>query len=207
MQDFKVQLQDALSKPLPGASAQYMMAHVGRERAPIPPAHARQAAVMALFFPRENDWHLAFIQRKNDNPNDKHGGQISFPGGKKDPTDPDLSYTALRETEEEIGISMQDIHLAGELTELYIPVSNFLVKPFVGMLQHTPVFSLQEQEVASLLQVPFSVFLDSSTRQWTDLPIAQHIVLKNVPHFRVGDHIIWGATAMMLNELLAVLKD
>lgn len=205
MNDFIVQLQAALGQPLPGRDAQYKMAHVARQVAAPPPSDAREAGVMALFYPKDADWHLALIQRKNDNPNDRHGGQISFPGGKRDATDRDLAHTALRETEEEVGVPAHEIQLLGELTELYIPVSNFLVKPYVGYVSYMPTFAPQWQEVEQVLEVRWAELQNSSNRVTTDLRLHEQLTIPGVPCFQIGGHIIWGATAMMISELLDVL--
>jgi 8-oxo-dGTP pyrophosphatase MutT (NUDIX family) len=207
MFDFIHQLSQALSQPLPGPVAQYKMAHVARQgRITIPP-NVKEAGVMALFFPKHEEWQLALIQRNSDNPNDRHGGQISFPGGKREKTDANLAETALRETEEEIGVQRADIKLLGGLSELYIPVSNFRVEPYVGFLDYTPAFSPQASEVQAILEVPFSLLKDKAIRQETDLQVTQHIVLKNVPYFGINGHMVWGATAMMISELLEALRS
>lgn len=205
MIDFIHQLEYALSKPLPGPAAQYKMAHTARKDHPPIPEQVREAGVMALFYPKQKEWQLALIQRNNDNPNDRHGGQISFPGGKREKTDHNLADTALRETEEEIGIKHTDINLLGGLSELYIPVSNFRVEPYVGFLDYTPEFRPQPSEVKAILEVPFSLLQNETSRQKTNLRVTPQIELKNVPYFNVNGHIVWGATAMMINELLETL--
>ncbi|PSR12561.1 MAG: CoA pyrophosphatase [Bacteroidetes bacterium] len=205
MRTFIDQLEAKLRQPLPGQAAQYKMAHVVRQNAQTPPENARQAGVLALFFPKADRWHLTLIQRNNDNPNDRHGGQISFPGGKRDRTDADLQATALREAEEEVGVPRQKVKLLGALTELYIPVSNFLVQPYVGFIDHTPDFRPQPQEVQAVLEVPFTELLDVRNRRFTDLRLTEQLLLRQVPYFSVGEHVVWGATAMMISELLEVV--
>ncbi|MEL7220089.1 MAG: CoA pyrophosphatase [Bacteroidota bacterium] len=206
MIEFIHQLQGALSQPLPGPSAQYKMAHAARKEHPPTPKDVREAGVMALFFPKQEEWNLALIQRNNDNPNDRHGGQISFPGGKREKTDNNLTDTALRETEEEIGVKYTDIKILGGLSELYIPVSNFRVEPYVGYLDYTPIFRPQLSEVQAVIEVPFHLFQDKKTKQYTNLQVTPQIKLNNVPHFNIDSHIVWGATAMMISELLEALK-
>lgn len=206
MNDFIPRLEAALRQPLPGRDAQYKMAHVARQVAAQPPSDAREAGVMALFFPKDAAWHLVLIQRKNDNPNDRHGGQISFPGGKRDAADIDMAHTALRETEEEVGVPAHEIQLLGELTELYIPVSNFLVKPYVGYVPYQPTFAPQWQEVEQVLEVGWAELRHTDNRVTTDLRLHEQLTIPGVPCFRIGGHIIWGATAMMLSELLDVAE-
>ena len=200
-------LQHRLSQPLPGRSAQYEMAHAVRQNPPPPPTDAREAGVLALLFPKEKTWHLTLILRQNNNPNDRHGGQVSFPGGKRDQTDADLQATALREAEEEVGIDRNSINILGALSELYIPVSNFKVQPYVGFVDSTPQFVPQPSEVQAILEVPFLHFLDNNTRRVKDLKLYPQLTLRDVPYFAVADQTVWGATAMMISELVAVLRD
>ncbi len=199
------ELKEKLSDPLPGPDAQYKMAHAVRRSYAPPPEDARLAAVLALLYPKNEDWHLVLIERVSTNPKDRHRGQISFPGGKHEPEDPSLLYTAIREAEEEVGVVADVIHPLGALTELYIPVSNFLVHPFVGYLDHRPEFSPQLTEVQSILEVPFDYFLDEANIQFTDMTISKGITLRKVPYYNVADKVLWGATAMMLRELIEVV--
>ena len=99
----------------------------------------------------------------------------------------------------------QGVNVLGELTELYIPVSNFIVHPFVGYLDFTPEFQPQPEEVRSIVEVPLSLLQDPTSIQTTDLRLAPNLVLKQVPYYNVGGKVVWGATAMMLSELLEVL--
>ena len=193
-----------LHTPLPGRAAQYRMAHAVRQSSAIPPDDARQAGVMALFFPQADEWQLTLIQRTSHNPQDRPGGQIGFPGGKMEHSDANLQHTELRETEEEIGVAATDIQVLGRLSELYIPVSNFLVHPFVGYLDYAPRFRPQASEVEQVLTVPFRKLASPETRQLTDISISSQLILRDVPHYAVDGHVVWGATAMMISELLAV---
>lgn len=205
-QDFITGLSNKLQQPLPGQEAQFKMAHLARRNAVPPPPNARQAAVLALFFPKNKDWHLVFIERDNSNPNDRHGGQISFPGGKYEEGDASLQYTAIREAHEEVGVHPEKVEIIGELTDLYIPVSNFKVNPFVGFVDYTPTFRPQVEEVSDVLEVPFKLLRDYSIQKTTDLRIANNITLRGVPYFDIFGKVLWGATAMMLSELLEVIK-
>ncbi len=199
------ELKQKLTDPLPGPDAQYKMAHAVRRSNVPPPENARLAAVLALLYPKQADWHLVLIERVSTNPNDRHSGQISFPGGKHEPEDTSLFQTAIREAEEEVGVSANSIQELGSLTELYIPVSNFLVHPFVGYLDHTPTFKPQVSEVQSIIEVPFDYFFDKANIQFTDLQIRNGLTLRRVPYYNVADKILWGATAMMLSELIEVM--
>lgn len=200
-------LKDQLLRPLPGRPAQYKMAHAVRTQYPPAPSDAKVACVLSLFYPKQEDWHLVLIERISTNRNDRHSGQISFPGGKLESADPSLSAGALREANEEVGVKIEDIELLGKLTDLYIPVSNFLVHPFVGRLDYTPEFIPQPTEVESILEVPLNLLRDPATIQKKDMKFANNITLKNVPYYRVQNQVVWGATAMMLSELLEVIDQ
>jgi 8-oxo-dGTP pyrophosphatase MutT (NUDIX family) len=143
-----------------------------------------------------------FIERVSNKKDDRHSGQISFPGGKLEDSDPSPAFAALRETEEEIGVEMNKVNLLGKLTDLYIPVSNFLVYPFVGFMEEEPVFRRQESEVASIVESPLDHLLTPETRGVTHLSIQNGLTIPDVPYFDVDGHVVWGATAMMLNEFL-----
>jgi len=200
-------LEEGLRQPLPGRAAQYEMAHAVRQDTPPPPPNAREAGVLALLFPKDKDWHLTLILRQNNNPNDRHGGQVSFPGGKREVHDEDLRATALREAEEEVGVDPSAVNLLGALSELYIPVSNFKVQPYVGFTEQTPQFVPQPEEVQAVLEVPFRQFLSNNTRRKKDLHLYPQLILRDVPYFDVADQTVWGATAMMISELVAVLSN
>lgn len=200
-------LEEGLRQPLPGRAAQYEMAHAVRQDTPPPPPNAREAGVLALLFPKDKDWHLTLILRQNNNPNDRHGGQVSFPGGKREVHDEDLRATALREAEEEVGVDPSAVNLLGALSELYIPVSNFKVQPYVGFTEQTPQFVPQPEEVQAVLEVPFRQFLSNNTRRKKDLHLYPQLILRDVPYFDVADQTVWGATAMMISELVAVLNN
>lgn len=192
---------------LPSVSAHIKMAplerintlEVGFENA----HQARKAAVMMLFYPKKGITHLVLIIR-NTYPG-VHSSQIAFPGGKVESDDPDLKATALRETFEEIGVHADAIQVIREFTSVYIPPSNFLVAPFLGITHAEPRFMLQEDEVAGIIEVPLTLLLDDGivlTKKMT----TSYANLIDVPVFQFGDHAVWGATAMMLSELKETLK-
>ncbi len=197
-----------LRRPLPGHEAQYRLAHQVRRNVPPPPPDARRAGVLALFYPRDNDWHIVLIERMSGHPNDRHAGQIGFPGGAYEAGDGTLERTALREAYEEVGAPWEEIQVLGELTQLYIPVSNFLVFPFVGRVNYTPVFTPQAAEVRAVLEVPFSAFRHPEALRTRDMELANgSLILRDVPYFDIDGKVVWGATAMILSELLAVMED
>ena len=205
MQAFIDNIKRNIQKELPGANAQYRMAHAVRRTYAPPPENARRAAVLALLYPKNGEWFLVLIQRQATNPNDPHSGQISFPGGKMEADDPSIQFTALREAEEEVGVAAEIVHILGKLSELFIPVSNFIVSPFVGYLDHEPTFTPQVTEVKGVLEIPFSALEDISNIKLTKMKFGKNIILRDVPYFDVDGHVIWGATAMILSEFLETL--
>ena len=195
-------IEQRLKAPLPGLEAQFKMAHVVRRTNYDIPDDARRAGVLALFYPKEQDWNLVFIERVSSNRMDRHSGQISFPGGKYEDGDGDLITTAIRETEEEIGVPTNDVKVLGELSQMYIPVSNFLVHPCVGFLEYTPIFVPEQAEVHDIIEVPFGRFLKPETAQVTKLKLSNNIVLNQVPYYDLYGKVLWGATAMIMSELI-----
>ncbi len=202
-------LRTRLAGPLPGREAQYKMASLRRLQElgpnPAPPPDAKIACVLNLLHRRGDAWHTVLIQR-TANPRDRHSGQVSFPGGRWEEHDGDLSNVALREAEEEVGVPQQFVEIIGRLTELYIPVSNFLVYPFVGVLHGPADFRPQPGEVEHILTPALSVFHAADARKTSDVRVgSEGLVIKNVPYFDVDGRMVWGATAMILNEFLEVL--
>lgn len=194
--------------PLPGPAAQARMAHQRRGDYGGAGAGARRAAVLALLYPRSgtaDDLLLLFIQRTSP-PGDRHAGQISFPGGSADPGDPSAEYTARRELEEEVGVAAESVNVLGALSPLFIPVSNFLVEPFVGYLPERPRLRPQPSEVARTLELPLADFSRPENRVLLDKTLTSGLRLTGVPHYRVGGVDIWGATAMMTSELVSLLN-
>lgn len=164
----------------------------------------KQAAVMAVFYPGEQqETKFVLILRKTYK--GVHSNQIGFPGGRVEDEDLNLMHTALRETEEEVGIPRQEVTVLRELTRLYIPPSNFWVQPFLGLMHRTPLLIPQEEEVEAVLEIDIDDFMSDSclTKQTLSTSYATNI---EVPAFLLNGHIVWGATAMMLNEMKEILR-
>jgi 8-oxo-dGTP pyrophosphatase MutT (NUDIX family) len=187
---------DLLNQKLPGEKAQLRMAptfrgHLTSVGNPI------EAAVLVLFYPSDGKSQLVFIKRNEyDGP---HSAQVSFPGGAREAGDLNLEETSLRETREELGVSGQ-IEVLGALTPLHIPVSNFMVYPFVGWMEERPAFHPDPSEVQYVIEVPLRDLLDPSSRDSETM--YHHEQSIEAPFFRVENEKIWGATAMMLSEVL-----
>ncbi len=165
--------------------------------------NAKKAAVMMLFYPKNGITHLVLIVR-NSYPG-VHSSQIAFPGGKAENNDLNFKATALRETHEEIGIHPDKIIVIRDFTSVYIPPSNFLVHPFLGISLTELEFTLQKEEVAGILEIPLTLLLDDSiiTQKKLETSYAKSI---NIPCFQIEENLVWGATAMMLSELKDALK-
>lgn len=165
--------------------------------------NARNAAVLMLFYPKNDTTHLALIVR-NSYPG-VHSSQIAFPGGKVELYDSNLEQTALRETHEEIGISPDLITVLRSFTTVYIPPSNYLVHPFLGFSTQELTFVLQEDEVAGIIEAPLQMLLDDSIiiSRMIETSYSDPI---EIPAFQIYNHTVWGATAMMLSELKDMLK-
>lgn len=203
------QLRQALQGDLPGIEVQSMMMSrhfkkLGPNLYTPPSESARKAAVMALLFQKEGEWYTALMQRPESNY--AHSRQVSFPGGSLEVEDEDMAACAKRETEEEFGILRTNIELVGALSELYISASGFLVQPYVGYLRQAPTYTPNAAEVEEILEIPLAHLLDPKRRKMTEIPLPSGMVLQDVPYFDVHDKIVWGATAMMLSELVYLLE-
>ncbi len=164
----------------------------------------RIAAVMMLFYPKKERTHLVLIVRNSYK--GVHSAQIAFPGGKYELEDENFAETALRETHEEVGIHPDKIEILKPFTELYIPPSNFMVHPFLGTSKEELVFLPQPSEVAGIIELPLSTFLSDAIVVDTNLSTSYADSI-SIPAFKIEEHIVWGATAMMLSELKEVLKE
>jgi 8-oxo-dGTP pyrophosphatase MutT (NUDIX family) len=208
-QEFENKIVKITKLKLPGEVAHFKMAPIERlaalKKIAIEKETVRKAGVLVLFYPSEtNQTMLALILRKTYK--GVHSAQIGFPGGKYENEDTSLKETALRETEEEIGVLRNTVFVLKKLTEVYIPPSNFFVQPYLGITKNTPNFILQEEEVETLIEVPLIHFMDDTITIHQNLTTsyAKNII---VPAFLLNNYLVWGATAMMLNEVREMLKE
>lgn len=200
-------LRERLKMPLPGLAAQErMMGRVVTMPLTVP-ENARPSAVLCLLYPVDDELHVLLMKRREDKT--AHSGQVSFPGGSYDETDADLRATALREAQEEVGIMSSDVEILGQLTSLYIPVSNFNVYPFVGYAKQRLEYNLSHNEVAYTLEVPLKDLLHADRKTVTEVisPKFPDVKRKVNAYVLHDNTIIWGATAMMISELEAVLGE
>lgn len=170
-----------------------------KEFANIPP---KDASVLALLYPNDDALNLVLTRRQDTLRG--HAGQVSFPGGKRDPEDLTFEDTALRETREEIGIEPDTIHIIGTLANFYVPPSNFNIYPFVGYIDYVPTFAPNPSEVAQIITFPVDELLTPQTKQdeYQDF----QGVRVHIPYYDICGHKVWGATASILGELEQRLK-
>ncbi|TRX50007.1 CoA pyrophosphatase [Fulvivirga sp. M361] len=200
-------LESRLMLPLPGVDAHRLMMPLHRMKYSIDQEKiksARLGGVLIALYLKDGEWHIPLTLRHDYG--GVHSGQISFPGGKMEVTDPNIEFTALREAQEEVGIAPDHVKLLGALSSLYVPVSNFNVVPTVSFIEIEPRFVMDSYEVKELIEVPLSLLLSNATIKHKDLLVGNN-VLKEVPYFDVFDKVVWGATAMMLSEFIAVVRD
>lgn len=160
----------------------------------------RNAAVLLLLLPHQGFWSVVLMKRPEYS--GVHSGQISIPGGEVEPHDEDAMGTALREFEEEMGVALAADDVIAQLTERYIPPSQFAVLPFIGVLEAVPVWKLEEEEVAAVLVVPVSKLLGEQALRSTPIEMRDGTWV-NLPAYHFNEHVIWGATAIILAEFAA----
>jgi 8-oxo-dGTP pyrophosphatase MutT (NUDIX family) len=194
-----------LSKPLPGKEAQLKMASIRR----INSIHsqnanenARKSGVLVLFFPEDDMIKTVLIKRPEYD--GVHSGQIAFPGGRWEDGDENIIETASREAREEIGIDTLHVTILGQLTELFIPPSNSLVFPVIGYCDHKPAMKPQASEVDKIICFPVFDLIKPGIR--TTKTVAVGSWSSEVPCYYIDGEIIWGATAMIMSELLELIN-
>lgn len=201
---YVARLRERLAQPLPGPRAQLTMAPAHRQDvslATVDGKACREAGVLALLFPEADVPTLVLTVRHGHLR--AHAGQVAFPGGRREPGE-SLRETALREAQEEVGLAPERVDVLGMLTPLYVPPSGFCVYPFVGAMAEPPELRPTDAEVERVLRVPLRHLLDPATRRRAPWTLRGKEV--DVPFFAVGGHQVWGATAMMLAELLALIE-
>jgi 8-oxo-dGTP pyrophosphatase MutT (NUDIX family) len=164
----------------------------------------RESAVGIILYPAGKSLRSILIQRPSYE--GTHSDQIAFPGGKRDPGDRDLEFTARRECFEEIQLPLGHGECLGSLTQVYIPVSKFLVQPYVFYVDALPSLQADVREVAEIIHFDVRALLDDRILRYTDMRLKDGLIRKNVPYYAVENKLIWGATAMMLAEFRAILK-
>ena len=198
-------LKNQLLQGLPGEEFQHRMAphRLSSFKYGQKPKDPKKSSVLILLYPFNKSVHVCLIQRPQYEGH--HSGQVAFPGGKQEEEDTTLYDTALREAKEEIGINANGIEPIGELSSLFIPVSNFLVQPFIGILRETPSFSINKKEVEEVIPVPLSTLLDKTIVCSGKIQLGNGSFLET-SYYLINNKKIWGATAMMISEFTELLK-
>lgn len=203
---FIEELKARLSDDLPAHAAhQKVMSH----RRPVKDLQeqlkeARQSAVLILLYPHQQCLHTVFILRSNYR--GVHSGQIAFPGGKREREDQSLEHTALREAREEVAVEPGAIKTLGQISPLYVPPSNFLINPFVGYQTERPAFQPETKEVAAILECPLELLLGENRLKKSKVKLADGREME-VRGFMLQEHLIWGATAMIVKEFAEVVEE
>jgi len=164
----------------------------------------KSSAVVTLFYPKNEQTKVLLIVRSKYP--GVHSSQIAFPGGKWEREDVSLEQTALRELEEEVGVAQEQVQLVKQWSELYIPPSNFLVTPFLGIATELPQWSIQEEEVAEIIELDLEVLLSEDIVQNVSMTTTYANNIE-VPAFVIDGHVVWGATAMILSEVKESIKS
>lgn len=199
------ELKVNLTKPLPGLSAQMRMvpSHRGDKFSLNHEGVLKNSAVLISVF--QFNGKISTLLIKRGIYEGVHSGQISFPGGKFEESDPSLTYTALRETEEEVGIDQKDIEIIGTLSPLLIPVSRTEVLPVVGVIKKLPVLKLNNREVEYPIIAPVELLKDKRN-QLVEILFHNNLEIQ-APYFKVGEEHIWGATAMIISEFIEIFPE
>lgn len=166
---------------------------------------AKKSAVMMLFFHEADILKMIVIRRSVYV--GIHSGQIAFPGGRYEEADGDVRVTALREIEEEIGIPEEKIEVIGRLSDIYVPPSNFLISVFVGYLVEKPVYNIDNREVGEVIEIPFANFFKPDVIKTKDFYVNSLKASSDAPYFDVTNTEIWGASAMVISELLDMVTS
>lgn len=193
----------AFENELPGMKSHLEMTPY-RSLTKVIPENSREGAVLMLLYPKNGELYFPLIQRHKYE--GVHSNQVSFPGGKAEDFDEDLYRTSLRETEEEIGIDKNRISKIGEMSQVYIPPSNFLVSAFLSFHNELPQFVKEEKEVKEILEVSVSSVLDSRNIKTTEMKMKNGMKF-STPYFDLEQKIVWGATAAILSEFKAIFNS
>lgn len=193
-----------LENRLPGVLAHTKMLPPGRTlEPPVSQENYTNSAVLVLLFPLCQKTHICLIRRPATMKN--HAGQIAFPGGKQEKEDYDLVQTALREAKEEIGLAIDKVHILGALTPVYVQVSHFLITPVVGWMNELSDLEIDPSEVDEVIFISLEDLSDAGKRCDREMETWTGKII--VPGYDVNGCFIWGATAMLLSELVDVYHE
>lgn len=204
-----LKLQEKINNSLPGLDAHiafYPMRFIKQNKEDY--LNFRKSAVAIHIYPNDeflDDFSILLIERAEYE--GTHSKQIAFPGGKVDPEDESLEHTARRESFEEVEIPFDTGTLLGSLTEVNIPVSKFNVMPFLFFHEKLPPIKKNEREVNEILTISIKELIDERNKTTTSIKVSNELTMPNVPCFIIQEKVIWGATALILNELKIITKE
>ena len=206
LQTIILNLFKAFEKPLPGANAHLEMAPYRRNQTlNFDEKQPKIASTLLLLYPKKNEIYFCLIERQEYK--GIHSSQISFPGGRNENGET-IKQTAVRETMEEIGVDPLDINIIGELTQVYIPPSNFLIHPFIGYCDIQPNFKANSREVKKIIEVNLNDLFKKDVIKKKKMIFSKNrnSISHDVPYFDLNNQVVWGATSVILNEFRKILK-
>lgn len=201
MENILKKIEHELQNKLPGNKAHEIMSPSFRPKNEnkTPP---KKSSVLILLYPKDNNIYTVLIKRGEDG--GVHSGQIALPGGRYEEEDNNLIQTAIRETYEEIGVLPEKVHVLGKLTSLYVSPSNYCVLPVVGILKEAPKYSPNPREVQEVIEISITELFNPQNLKEKNIKLNNSFQIK-APCFEINKHQVWGATAMILNELKEIL--
>ena len=202
-QHFITQLEITITNYLPGEESQQKM-RVNYDQSielPFSKNNSTASAVLILLYLEDNEIHFFLTKRSNEL--EHHKGQISLPGGTQEENE-ELTHTALRETQEEIGINKTSISIIGSMTPLFVPVTGFMIHPFIGYSSNKLEPTPDPLEVEAIFSVNISDLLNEANKTIEQRNIRGYDV--EVPYFKLNNYEVWGATSMILSEFRDLIK-
>lgn len=206
LQTVILNLFKAFEKPLPGANAHLEMAPYRKNQIlNFDEKQPKIASTLLLLYPKKSEIYFCLIERQEYK--GIHSSQISFPGGRNEEGET-IKQTAIRETMEEIGVDPLDINIIGELTQVYIPPSNFLIHPFIGYCDIQPNFKPNSREVKTIIEVNLNDLFKKNVIKKKKMIFSKNGNSTNhdIPYFDLNNQVVWGATSVILNEFRKILK-